>query len=132
MKTLDFTLTNINIYCTRKVCACVGACKREKEKLKVTEPKWQEEDSSSLTEQSAYFLRQACARSLFKRRINPGYITNPELNQQWSFIENDRYKLGCFIQASAPEKDDGVNTISLLQKHIGAKSFTFTHCTLFF
>lgn len=92
----------------------------------MTLSKWQEEDSSSITEQSAYSLKQACARSLFKRGINPGYITNPELNQQWSIIENDRYKLGCFIQASAPEEDDRAHTISLLQNHIAAKLLTFT------
>lgn len=108
---------------------CEGVWKREQQKPKVTQSKRQEEDSSRVTEQSAYFLRQARARSLFKRGINPGYITNPELNQQWSIIENDRYKLGRSTQASVPEGDDRGNTISLLQNHISAKVFTFTHCT---
>lgn len=95
----------------------------------MTQSKWQEEDRSSITEQSAYFLRQACARSLFKRGINPGYITNPELNQQWSVIENDRYKLGCVIQASAPADDDGVHKISLLQNHLQLPGALFCFLT---
>lgn len=93
MKTLENLRTNKCKYLFTQE-RCVRVWKREKQKLKVTQSKWQEEDRSGVTEQSAYFLRRACARSLFKRGINPGYITNPELNQQWSIIENDRYKLG--------------------------------------
>lgn len=40
------------------------------------------EASRSITGQSACILRKSCARSLFKREINPGYITNPDLKRQ--------------------------------------------------
>lgn len=53
------------------------------------------EASSSITGQSACILRKSCARSLFKRGINAGYITNPDLKQQWRWVSQS----GGLVQA---------------------------------
>lgn len=49
------------------------------------------EASSSITGQSACILRKSCARSLFKREINPGYITNPDLKRQWCRVSQSEW-----------------------------------------
>lgn len=83
---------------------------REEEEQTVTEAESRRRNEAeavrearrSVRGQSACILRESCARSLFKRGINPGYITNPDLNgSDAGSVSQDC----CFLQACAPQED---------------------------
>lgn len=63
---------------------------RETSEEEIKEPETEREKAgeagSSVTEQSACILRKSCARSLLKRGIHPGYITNPDLKWQRHWV----------------------------------------------
>lgn len=75
------------------------------------------EVSSSITGQSACILRKSCAGSLFKREINPGYVTNPDLKRQQRRVSQSQW-----LAQAAPRKH------LLVQETWTPLGFSFQYC----